>query len=163
MAIVDWVIVGIVILSSLISIKRGFVREAMSLATWIAALIIGRLFASQLSTLLTGYIDTPSVRLGIAFAVLFAATLIVGAMVNHILSEFIKRTGLSGTDRVFGMVFGLLRGGVIVLVLVLILHPTPVAQDAWWQDSLFIPQVVEVVEWLWPLVLEHSRELIEQN
>ncbi len=163
MAIVDWVIVCIVIVSTLISIKRGFVKEALSLATWIAALIVGRLFAGQLSTLLVDYIDTPSVRLGIAFAALFAATLIVGAMVNHLLSEFVKMTGLSGTDRVFGMVFGLIRGGVIVLVLIMILQPTPLSEDPWWQQSSLIPHFVQIIEWLWPLILEHSRELIERN
>ncbi|MBD3649332.1 MAG: CvpA family protein [Pseudomonadales bacterium] len=163
MAIADWIIIGIFVVSSLVSIKRGFVKEALSLATWIAALIVGRLFAAQLSTLLVDYIDTPSVRLGVAFAVLFAATLIVGAMVNHLMGEFVKMTGLSGTDRVFGMVFGVARGGVIVLVLVLILHPTPVAEDPWWQESLLIPQFLEVVEWLWPLVLEQSREILEKG
>lgn len=163
MAIADWVVIGIVLVSSLVSIKRGFVKEALSLATWIAALIIGRLFAGQLSTLLVDYIDTPSIRLGVAFAVLFAATLIVGAMVNHLMGEFVKMTGLSGTDRVFGMVFGVARGAVIVLVLVMILHPTPIAQDPWWQESLLIPQFLEIVEWLWPLVLEQSRGILEKG
>ena len=161
MAIVDWVIVGIVFVSSLISLKRGFVKEALSLATWIAALIIGRLFAGQLSTLLVDYVETPSVRLGIAFAVLFAATLIVGAMINHLAGEFIRMTGLSGTDRVFGMVFGILRGGVIVLVVVMMLRPTPLSNDPWWQDSVLIPHFVGIVAWLWPLVVEHSKDIMQ--
>ncbi|MEX2488230.1 MAG: CvpA family protein [Pseudomonadales bacterium] len=158
MAIIDWAIVGIILVSSLISIKRGFVKEALSLATWIAALIIARIFAESLSTLLVGFVDNPSIRLGIAFAILFVATLIVGAMVNHLISEFVKMTGLSGTDRVFGMVFGVLRGGVIVLVLVTILHPTPLSEDAWWQNSLLIPHFGRVVEWLWPLILENTQD-----
>lgn len=163
MALVDWVIVGIIVMSALVSIKRGFVKEALSLATWIAAFVIGRVFAGQLSTLLTGYVDTASVRLGIAFAVLFIATLIVGAMVNHLISEFVKMTGLSGTDRVFGMVFGVARGCVIVLVLVMLLYPTPLSEDSWWQDSLLIPQFGRVVEWLWPLILENSGDIFDRS
>ncbi len=117
-AAIDWIIIAILLISTLISIWRGFVREALSLVTWIAAIIISRLFASQVSTLLIDYIDMPSMRLGAAYALLFAGTLIVGALVNNLIAEVVKMTGLGGTDKFFGMFFGFARGGVVILVVV---------------------------------------------
>ena len=111
----DWTIVVILVLSSLISIKRGFVKEALSLATWILAVIIALFFSERLAVLLTDSITTPSVREVVAFAILFIATLLVGAMVNYLIGELVRITGLSGTDRTLGMVFGLARGFIIVM------------------------------------------------
>ena len=78
MAVVDWVILGILALSTLVSLKRGFVKEALSLLTWIAAVLIARVFANPVSVLLEPYIETASVRLGVAYLVLFIGTLMTG-------------------------------------------------------------------------------------
>ena len=86
---VDWIILGVLGVSMFISFRRGFVKEALSLATWVASIVIARLFASQVSTLLVPYIDVPSLRLGAAYMLLVVGTLIVGAMVNHLVGEFV--------------------------------------------------------------------------
>ena len=78
MLMIDWVILAVVLISALISIKRGFVKEMLSLASWIAAFIIARIFSGHLDVLLIQWFETPSARYGAAFAILFAATLIVG-------------------------------------------------------------------------------------
>ncbi|MDO6805115.1 CvpA family protein, partial [Wenyingzhuangia sp. 1_MG-2023] len=106
MAVVDWVILAVLGISSLISLKRGFVREALSLAVWIGAFVVARMFSGNLATLLTDYIETNSLRWIAAFVVLFLGTLAIGAMVNHLIVEVVRLTGLSGTDRILGMVFG---------------------------------------------------------
>ena len=153
------VILGV---STLISIKRGFVKEALSLASWVATIIVSRLFANQLSTLFIDSIDTPSMRLAVAYALLFAGTLIVGAMVNNLVSQVVKMTGLGGTDRFFGMFFGFARGGLVILVLVAgLYYLTPVEEDSWWKESLLIPHVVGAIEWLGPLLWEQGGQLIE--
>lgn len=144
----DWIILAILIVSSLISIKRGFVKEALSLVNWVLAFFIAVAFRDALSSILSDYIATPSLRDMVSFAALFAATLIVGAMVSNLIAELVRLTGLSGTDRTFGMVFGLLRGFVIVMV-ILIFAPVllPVKEDAWWSESLLIPQLLELEDW----------------
>lgn len=144
----DWTIIAIVSVSCLISIKRGFVKEALSLAVWIAAFIIAMLFNERLAVLLTDSITTPSLRYIVAFAILFAATLVVGAMVNYLIGELVKMTGLSGTDRMFGMVFGLIRGALVVLALVIVLPSVvPVEEDGWWQQSALIPRFLVFESW----------------
>lgn len=147
MAIIDWVVLAILAISSLISLKRGFVKEALSLVSWVAAFVIARLFSGNLATLLAGAIDTNSLRWMIAFAILFAGTLVIGAMLNHLLVELVRLTGLSGTDRMFGMVFGFIRGLVILVAIVYGLQFTMVPQDTWWKESIFIPHLETVADW----------------
>ncbi|MDK2776432.1 MAG: CvpA family protein [Pseudomonadota bacterium] len=147
MAVIDWVILAVLAVSSLISLKRGFVKEALSLATWIAAFVIARLFSGNLATLLSGMVETNSLRWILAFVILFAGTITIGAMINHLVAEMVRMTGLSGTDRVFGMIFGLIRGVIILVAIVYGLQFTLVPQDAWWQESLFIPHLTSVADW----------------
>ncbi|BFM20406.1 CvpA family protein [Gilvimarinus japonicus] len=144
----DWTIVGILAVSCLISIKRGFVKEALSLVVWVTAFIIASIFDDRLAVLMTDLIPTPSLRAMAAFAILFAATLIVGAMVNYLIGELVRMTGLSGTDRLFGMVFGLVRGALVVLAVVILLPSlVPVNEDGWWQESVLIPRFLVFEAW----------------
>ncbi|MGH8333101.1 MAG: CvpA family protein, partial [Pseudomonas sp.] len=94
---VDWAIVAIVAISALISLSRGFVKEALSLVTWIIAGVVAWMFGGSLSEYLGGYIQTPSARIITGCAIMFVATLIVGAMINYLIGELVRVTGLSGT------------------------------------------------------------------
>ncbi|MCB1693852.1 MAG: CvpA family protein [Pseudomonadales bacterium] len=143
---VDWIIVAIVVISSLISLKRGFVKEALSLASLVIAVLVARVFGSQVSTLLADYISVPSVRLAVAYFALFIVTMAVGSMINHLISHVVEMTGLSGTDRLLGMIFGLARGGLIVLVVVGVLARLPVTDDPWWKASRLIPYLVSAAD-----------------
>ncbi|MDO6683465.1 MULTISPECIES: CvpA family protein [unclassified Oceanobacter] len=147
MAVVDWVILAVLGISSLISLKRGFVREALSLAVWIGAFVVARMFSGNLATLLTDYIETNSLRWIAAFVVLFLGTLAIGAMVNHLIVEVVRLTGLSGTDRILGMVFGCIRGLVVLVAIVYGLQLTMVPKDPWWQQSMFIPHLEVLADW----------------
>lgn len=144
----DWAIIAIFALSCVIGLIRGFVREALSLVIWICAALVARLFGEQLALHLTGYIVTPSIRLMTAFAILFVGTLLLGAMLSYLISTLIRVTGLSGTDRLLGMIFGAARAFIIVMV-VLILLPgfLPVIEDTWWQESQLIPHFLRCEDW----------------
>jgi membrane protein required for colicin V production len=143
---IDWVILGVILVSALISIKRGFVREVLSLLTWVMAVAIAYLFGDRLAVLLEEHIMTPSLRHTVAMALLFSATLIVGAMVNYLIAELVRMTGLSGTDRFFGMIFGAARGTLVVLV-ILIFMPSTFQQDSWWRQSTLIPHFLSMERW----------------
>ena len=145
MIYIDWAILVILLVSSLISLKRGFTKEAMSLATWIAALIIAKLFSENLASLLSSWLADGAHRYAVAFVLLFIATLIVGALINHLLGEFIRLTGLSGTDRALGMIFGLLRG--IIIIVALLALGRVFALDQFWQDSALVPYFEPVIRW----------------
>ncbi|GAB7532524.1 CvpA family protein [Pseudomonas sp. 3A(2025)] len=150
---VDWAILAIVAISALISLKRGFVKEALSLLTWIIAGAVAWMFGAGLAHHLADYITTPSARVIASCIILFVATLLVGAMVNFLIGELIRVTGLSGTDRFLGMVFGAARGGLLVVIAVGLLSLGPVQQDQWWQQSRLLPQFLMVADWSKNLVL----------
>ena len=150
---VDWAIIAIIAVSSLISLKRGFVKEALSLVTWIIAGVVAWLFGGALSQHLTEFIDMPSARVIAGCAILFVATLLVGALVNFLISELVRVTGLSGTDRFLGMVFGGARGALLVVVLAGLLSLAPVQQDPWWQQSSLLPHFLMVADWSKNLIL----------
>jgi membrane protein required for colicin V production len=160
MILIDWVILGLVALSGLISIKRGFVKEALSLVTWVIAFFIARMFSGSLAHLLGDLVTTPSARWGIAYGILFAGTLIVGALVNHLVAEFVKVTGLTSTDRVFGMVFGITRGLVILTAIIFGIQFTAIPEDPWWKESIIIPYFEVLVDWARNTVPDAANKIL---
>ena len=152
MTLVDWLIVTILAISALISIKRGFVKEALSLAIWLVAFFVASTFSPLLAPILATYIEAASIQQMAAFAILFIATLLVGGGVNYLLATLIKVSGLTGTDRLLGVIFGAVRGGVIVMLLVIGLPKLlPVQEDLWWQQSAIIPHFVAFEDDFWGL------------
>jgi membrane protein required for colicin V production len=147
MLLIDWLVLAVVFISALISIKRGFVKEMLSLASWIAAFIIARIFSGHLEVLLVQWIETPSARYGAAFGILFVITLVIGAMINNLVGELVKVTGLAGTDRMFGVVFGTTRGLILIMAAVYGMQMTPLSKDPWWQNSVLIPHFELMVIW----------------
>jgi membrane protein required for colicin V production len=155
----DYIIIAIIGLSLLISLVRGFVREALSLVIWVAAFWISFNFYTILAGLLESLIHTPSLRMITAFGSLFLATLLLGALVSYLIAQLIDKTGLSGTDRVLGIVFGGARGVLLVAVLIMLAQLTPLPQDPWWKGSLLIPHFQPIEQWLHgllpPTVTQH--------
>lgn len=144
----DWAIIAVLGASVLISVIRGFVREAMSLVVWAAALAVAMFFYQHLALWLVDVIDTPSLRFVVAWLVLFIAVLIVGGMVNYLLGQMIRATGLSGTDRLLGVIFGGARGAIVVLVVLIVLPGIlPVDEDPWWRESLLVPEFLRFEGW----------------
>ncbi|NOR52399.1 MAG: CvpA family protein [Gammaproteobacteria bacterium] len=148
MSWLDYAILAIITISVLISIIRGFTKEALSLAGWIIASWVALHFAEKAEPLLRDYIEVPSIRLLVAFIALFIITLFLSAFVNHLVSQVIKKTGLSGTDRMVGIFFGLARGIVIVAVLVMVGSLTPLPQDPWWGESHFIHYFESIAQYI---------------
>lgn len=150
----DYAIIAVIALSALISLIRGFVREVVSLVVWVAAFWIGIRYAGVVAAYFTGTIASPTLRLGLGFVLLFVATLIIGALLNFVISQFVTRTGLTGTDRFIGVLFGLARGVVVVGVLVLAAGLTALPREPWWQGSVLTQQFqpwvcqIGVQEWL---------------
>lgn len=144
----DWAIVGVLGLSALISVVRGFVKEAVSLLIWVAAAVVASIFHERLAVWLVDVIATPSLRMLVAWVGLFVLVLIVGGLMNFLLGQLVKATGLSGTDRLLGMLFGASRGLVIVMaVLVMLPEVLPVNEDPWWQESVLIPEFLRFEDW----------------
>jgi membrane protein required for colicin V production len=145
---IDILIIGIIALSAIISLIRGFVQEALSLATWIAAFWVAWFFFRPLADTMEGWIDVQSIRLGVAYGILLLSVLILGAIINHFMRLLVESTGLSGTDRLIGVFFGAARGAVVIAILILLAGLTPFPGDAWWHESRLIPNFQEMALWL---------------
>jgi len=158
----DYIIVGIILISTIISLLRGFVREAMALAGWILAVWVSILFMQPFAILINPYLNLPpSILSLVSFAILFIMTLIVAALVTNLVALLVDKTGLSGTDRSIGMLFGMARGILIVGVLILLAGFTLVPQDPWWKDSLLIPHFQQIAVWMQGFLPPHIAQKLQ--
>lgn len=160
---IDVTIIGVILVSVLISLIRGFVREALSLVIWAAAAYLALTFSHDFSTFFIGHIVSPSIRLGVSFMILFVLTLIAGAVLSYILSLLVEKTGLSGSDRMLGVIFGFARGVLVVSVLVLVAKLTNVPQDPLWQNSKLVPKFEPIEVWLQNFMDEHVKDYLPMH
>lgn len=144
----DYVLLGIVVVSIVIGVIRGFVREIISVAVWVAAFWVAIVYGPQVADRLAPFVDSELLRLVVGFAALFIAVLLVGSLLGYIGRLLVGKTGLTGTDRLLGMVFGGVRGALLVGLFVLGAGLTAIPQEPWWETS----RVVEVYE---PWVCHH--------
>ncbi|AZS50584.1 CvpA family protein [Entomomonas moraniae] len=157
---IDWCIIGLILISTVISLWRGFVKEILSLIIWIVAVVIAWLYGGAFSSYLSPNIEQAWLRIAISCAILFILTLIVGAIVNFVLTRLIKATGLSATDRFLGMFFGAARGAIAVVIVVGLLVNTPVSNESeTWKESSLIPSFLVAANWSKNVVLGGWRSI----
>lgn len=130
----DGVILALVAISMLIGIFRGFVKEAFALAGWVAAYVVAQLFHAPLEVLLADHVETPSVRLAMAWGGLFVATLLLMALASYMIRSLLESAGAGGADHFLGGLFGLARGLILVLAALILLAPFT-GRDPWWHEA----------------------------
>lgn len=132
----DFAVIGIIAVSALVGWWRGFMYELFSLIGWLAAFIVARTFTEQALPYVPEAVGAEHLRSAAAFAALFIVTLIAGALVAWFLARLAKFAGLGGMDGKFGAIFGMLRGGCIVIALVWLGGLTELPQLPLWRNAL---------------------------
>ncbi len=163
MEYVDYVVLGIVLLSILVGALRGFIKEVFSLAVWAAAFLIAFQYSGALALQLESHIELPSARTSLAFAGLFLVVLLIGGLITFLIGKLVEKTGLSGTDRLLGGLFGAIRGLILILVLMLVAGLTPVPQDPWWQQSRTIQSLIPLAEWSTQFLPDYILEYMDMT
>jgi membrane protein required for colicin V production len=140
----DFAVLAVVALSMLLGWWRGLVYETVSLLSWIAAYFVARLFAIDMIEYVPATVGTDAAKMAVAFAILFALTLVVGGVLAWGMNKLVKSADMTRLDGSLGAAFGLVRGAVLVLVLVLLSGMTGLPKTAAWHDALMSSTLEEV-------------------
>ena len=153
----DYIIIAVLALSVLMGLWRGLVSEVLALAVWVAAFWLAWTFGPTVAAQFEHSIELPSVRMLVGYGLCFIVVLIAGALLRFVMGKLVQGTGLSGSDRLLGMFFGLARGVLLVTLAVFVLGFTPFTRDPWWQQSQLLPGFTGAAEWLGARLPESVR------
>lgn len=152
MTVFDYVVIGIVGLSLLFGLWRGVVGEIIALIAWVLAVFAALEFGGQVGLAVFGGIADPAMRMLAGCVLIFVGVLVAMSLVRMAVRSMVKALGLSVSDRLLGMVFGLLRGVLVTMVLVGLGGMTAAPKQAWWRDATLAPPletaVLAVKPWL---------------
>lgn len=135
----DYLIIALLVFSSVAGLMRGLLREVISLLTWVLAVWLAWEFASVLEPHLGGALSADAVRPWAARTIIFVGVLLVGSAVGAVIAHFIRLSIFSGLDRALGIFFGLLRGAVVLGVLAIACHALRLQAEPWYQGSTLVP------------------------
>ena len=154
MNVTDYLVIAAVIVSAIIGAMRGFLREVVAFVTWLAALFIAWHFADVIEPHLGGLLAGSYVKPWAARVIIVVLVLLLGAAVGALLNHFVRLSIFSGMDRFLGLVFGLLRGVVLLGVFVILGQLLRFEGERWWTRSLLVPYGETVANGLRALVGE---------
>ena len=159
----DYVVLAIVGLSVIFSVWRGAIREVFALVAWIAAFFAAQAFAGMLAAYLPDSISNASIRVLSGFVIVFLIVLIVTGVVAILLSKVVRAVGLGPVDRGIGAIFGLLRGMLVVLVLVLLCGLTSAPRHQVWRDAMLSPPLEAMAVSVRPMLPEDLSRRISYD
>lgn len=137
----DIIILIVVLLSAAIGLVRGLLKEVLSLASWLAAFLVALYFGPAVGSRFEDIVADQAVRLVAGFVLLFIGVLVLGGVLQWLVSRLVQGTGLSGTDRFLGFLFGSARGVLACIIGLIALRPFAEGAD-WWQASLLVPELL---------------------
>ncbi len=143
----DWLLLGIMLLSMIISVVRGALKELIGIATWVLAGFSAVHFNRWFADFLTPYLHSPSLRSVVAVVSLVIGVLLLGAFFSMIIGRLVQCTSMSGFDRLLGAVFGTLRGVALVALVLMggqLLHYN---ETQWWQHAKLTVYYQPVLVW----------------
>jgi membrane protein required for colicin V production len=133
----DYVVIAIVVLSVALGAWRGVLGEILALVAWVLAFLAARWWGNEVARLFFSSIADPVLRIVAAWVAVFIAVLLLMALLRLAVRGLLKALGLSPTDRFLGLLFGLARGLLIVLILVAVGGMTSVVKAKWWRGAYF--------------------------
>lgn len=156
----DLLVLGVMAVSSIMGLMRGLVREVFSLGAWVLAFVFAKSLAPFVAPMVP-WVESEALRHFAAIVLVFVVILVAASLSGSLLSGMVKWIGLAFYDRFMGLVFGALRGGVIVLFLTLLAGLTALPQTRLWQDALIHEQLESgartAMPWLPSSLVEHIR------
>ena len=159
----DYLIIFICVASAAFGFWRGFAKEALALASWLAAIWLAWRFAWVVEPLLGEWTAAPELKIWAARAIVFVVVLVIGGLVAWLVRGLVRATGLDATDRALGGIFGFARGVLIVGLIAIGLQLAGLDQDTWWQEARLKPFSDQIAEGIRHYAALGSRILEEQD
>ncbi|AIJ45880.1 colicin V synthesis protein [Comamonas testosteroni TK102] len=150
MSTLDWMFVAVVLASLLLGAWRGLVYEVLSLLGWVVGFVVARSWAQEVAVWLPLDGWDMQLRYAAGFVLLLVGSMFAWGVISWLSKQLIEAVGLRPVDRTLGALFGVLRGGLLLLVLALVIQYTPLHKALWWQDSALAPWLSEVLGWALP-------------
>jgi len=151
--VIDYILLSVIMIFSLLSFFRGFTREFSSICIWILGMWIAAKYYGIIETFLMNYISNPSFRFIISFGILMVISTILGGMIiNHVVSIFIVKLKLEKIDQILGLIFGIIRGGIWISIFLLIFSSTVFTNHKWWKMSILIPYFQDFGKWIYSIL-----------
>ncbi|WP_047391852.1 CvpA family protein [Chitinibacter sp. ZOR0017] len=148
----DYIVLSVLGLSMLLSVLRGLTQEIMALLAWVLAFWAASHFAETVAAWLPASLQMESLRYIAAFVVVFFVTWLLSAIVRITLNQFITATGLKPVDRLLGALFGIARGFLLLLTLVMLAGLTSYPRSPEWRNAMFSPLFERSAELVKPLL-----------
>ena len=136
MTVIDIVVLAIVGISIALGVLRGLVREVLALVAWVAAFLLSNFLAPEFAKLLPRGMGSEDIRLLVSYVIVFIIVLVAFSVLAVLASKLVKVVGLGASDRVVGGVFGLARGVLVVMILVLLAGLTSLPRQSAWRDAV---------------------------
>ena len=159
MIAVDYIILAILIISSIMGLVRGLLREAIAVITWFLAIVLAWSFAPSLEHLLGGVLEGSPMRIWAARAIIFVGILLLGGAVSVVLGHYVRVSMFAGMDKFLGFIFGIIRGVVIVGAFTIAVQALRMDEDPRWKNSRLMPYAIGVAEALRGIVGEKLERL----
>jgi membrane protein required for colicin V production len=159
MIAVDYLIIAILIVSAVMGLVRGLLREAIAVITWFLAIILAWTFASSVEPLMGGILVGSPMRIWAARAVIFVGVLLLGGAVSVVLGHYVRVSMFAGMDKFLGLVFGIIRGVVIVGAFTIAIQALRMDEDDRWKNSRLMPYAIGVADALRGIVGEKLERI----
>ncbi len=146
----DLIILAIFVISTVVGVMRGFVKEALSIISWIVAFWLAYTYCVEAGEWLAQFasLGDGTIRNTAGFILLFVVTLFAFAIVSYVITSLIVRGPIKGVDRVLGIATGFVRGVAIAAVLLVLMQALGMNSSGFWKDSRFVPHLMPAVEFM---------------
>lgn len=159
---IDYAIIALVLLSAIVGVFRGFVREMISVIFWVASFYLAIRFTPQVSQWFAPHVHSTAVANAISFAAIMIAVLLFGIIVNVLFGFLVDKAGIGAVDRFVGLLFGVARGIIVVAILILMFNFTRLADSQQFKQSSLLPSFKPLVTWMYQYLPEKVQKMSQQ-
>ena len=159
----DVVIAAIFVVSILVGVMRGFIKEALSVTSWIVAIWLGSIFCAEAGDFIAQYFNIPNqtFRVWAGFTLIFVVTLFLFAFISWVIIKLLVRGPIKATDRILGIASGAARAALIVAAILMVARGVGQEESDWWNNSQYIGKFIPIVDFIEPLIFDNLPEGVD--